>query len=88
MGIKENLGAIQDRIENARSLSGGQNVTLIAVSKTYSAETVLEAYSCGIRCFGGNRVQEAVPKIDSCPADIRWRLIGTSSIQQDQQDSR
>lgn len=76
MGIKENLDGVLEKMERAMEHSGGQEVRLIAVSKTYSAEIVTEAYGCGIRDFGENRVQELLPKMDACPKDINWRLIG------------
>jgi len=53
-----------------------QEVTLVAVSKTYPAEVVREAYDAGQRVFGENRVQELVPKHEALPKDIQWHLIG------------
>ena len=52
------------------------NARLVAVSKTYSAERILEAYDLGQRDFGENRVQELVDKAQSLPSDIRWHFIG------------
>jgi len=49
---------------------------LIAVSKTYPAEAILEAYQAGQRMFGENKVQELVPKYEALPKDIEWHLIG------------
>jgi len=49
---------------------------LIAVSKTYPNEAVLEAYQSGQRIFGENKVQELVPKYEVLPKDIQWHLIG------------
>ena len=53
------------------------DVTVIAVSKTFSADHVREAWAAGQRDFGENKVQEALQKIDQT-ADIpaRWHLIG------------
>ena len=53
------------------------DVTVIAVSKTFSAAHVREAWAAGQRDFGENKVQEALQKIDQT-ADIpaRWHLIG------------
>lgn len=53
-----------------------QEVTLVAVSKTYAAEVVREAYNARQRIFGENRVQELVPKHEALPKDIEWHLIG------------
>ena len=54
----------------------GYNCRLIAVSKTYPSETILEAYNQGIRIFGENKVQELLPKSEALPKDIEWHLIG------------
>lgn len=55
------------------------SVVLLAVSKTYPAETVAEAIGAGQRVFGENRVQEAEDKWPSLQErfpDIRLHLIG------------
>lgn len=49
---------------------------LIAVSKTQSVEKIKEAYLCGQRLFGENKVQELVEKHEQLPGDIEWHLIG------------
>jgi len=54
----------------------GDRVTLVAVSKTHPVEAVLEAYQCGQRIFGENRVQEILAKQPLLPADIQWHMIG------------
>lgn len=52
---------------------------MLAVSKTFPAVTVREAFEAGQRCFGENYVQEALDKIAEL-ADLRsqitWHLIG------------
>jgi hypothetical protein len=53
-----------------------QNVTLVAVSKTHSVESILEAYNAGIRDFAENKVQELISKQPLLPQDIRWHMIG------------
>ena len=52
------------------------SVSVVAVSKTRSAEEVLLAYNAGQRVFGENRVQELLSKKKLLPSDIRWHLIG------------
>jgi pyridoxal phosphate enzyme (YggS family) len=56
-----------------------QSVTLLAVSKTFDAGAVRDAYNAGLRRFGENYVQEALDKIAAL-ADLRagleWHLIG------------
>lgn len=53
-----------------------KNVTLVAVSKTKSAEDILELYHLGQRDFGENYVQELTGKYEQLPKDIRWHFIG------------
>ncbi len=79
--IANNLQLVRDRIQQACSQVGRapESVTLLAVSKTFPAVTVREAFDAGQRCFGENYVQEAVDKIAAL-ADLRsqitWHLIG------------
>lgn len=54
-----------------------EEITLLSVSKTFSASDILSAYEAGCRDFGENRVQEALDKIAASPNEIRWHLIGT-----------
>jgi pyridoxal phosphate enzyme (YggS family) len=76
--IRENILRIQDRITKARQNSANPTeVTLIAVSKTHSAQSIREAYEAGLRHFGENRVQEwegKRPQLEDLPAT--WHLIG------------
>jgi pyridoxal phosphate enzyme (YggS family) len=57
-----------------------EDVRLIAVSKTFPVEAVLEAMDAGQRDFGENRVEEALPKkmavAQMRDSDVRWHLIG------------
>ncbi|MBI2734297.1 MAG: YggS family pyridoxal phosphate-dependent enzyme [Aquabacterium sp.] len=79
--IANNLQLVTARINQACSRVGRQpdSVTLLAVSKTFPAETVREAFHAGQRKFGENYVQEAVDKIAAL-ADLRdqieWHMIG------------
>ncbi len=78
MSLRERIQEIQKRISDAAIRSSRQpgEITLLAVTKTFPVETIQEAYDLGLRDFGENRVQEALPKISELPADIRWHLIG------------
>ncbi len=49
---------------------------LVAVSKFHPVEKIRDAYDCGQRLFGENRVQELTAKIPLLPDDIRWHFIG------------
>lgn len=79
--IAENLKTIRQSL--ALGLSEAKrdtgSVTLIAVSKTFSAEEILPALHEGQRIFGENRVQEAQskwPLLREKFADIELHLIG------------
>lgn len=78
MGLRERILGIQKRIADAaaRSRRRPDEISLLAVSKTVPVETIREAFEAGLRDFGENRVQEALPKIAELPADIHWHLIG------------
>ena len=75
------LKTVLNRIAQACAAAGRpmDSVTLLAVSKTFAAAAVREAYAAGQRQFGENYVQEALDKIAAL-ADLRpqieWHLIG------------
>jgi PLP dependent protein len=79
LSISENLAEVRGRIAEAARRAGrnASDVTLVAVSKTFGADRVREAWAAGQREFGENKVQEALQKIAET-ADIapRWHLIG------------
>lgn len=76
--IRENIEEVKEKIRLAcvKSERDMNDVTLIAVSKTKSLPMLQEAYECGIRDFGENKVQELMEKIPAMPDDIRWHMIG------------
>jgi hypothetical protein len=50
---------------------------LIAVTKKVSPENIREAAECGIRDAGENRLQEALPKIETlADLGLTWHFIG------------
>jgi pyridoxal phosphate enzyme (YggS family) len=77
--IRENLEEILQQMETAakksnRSLS---SISLMAVSKLHPYEEILEAYQCGQRLFGENKVQEVQGKFPAIhPQDMDLHLIG------------
>jgi pyridoxal phosphate enzyme (YggS family) len=79
--IASNIQQVHRRIAEACAAAQRpvQSVTLLTVSKTFSAEAVREAFVAGARNFGENYVQEGVDKIAAL-ADLRdqiaWHLIG------------
>ncbi len=79
--IAAQLAAVHARIAAAAKDSGRApaSVTLVAVSKTQSAERVTEALAAGQRVFGENRVQEAVakwPALKEAWPQVELHLIG------------
>ncbi len=76
--IAANLADVHARIGAACEKSGRdiEDVTLIAVSKTFSADHVNQACSAGQRQFGENKQQEAEWKIPLCPSSLQWHFIG------------
>lgn len=76
--IKDNLNLVQQNIEKACGNAGRrpEEVTLIAVSKTKPVSMLMEAYECGCREFGENKVQELINKYEALPGDVKWHMIG------------
>ncbi|OQW98539.1 MAG: YggS family pyridoxal phosphate enzyme [Elusimicrobia bacterium A5] len=61
--ICDNIKIILERIEKAKNKVGlKKDIKLVAVTKTVSADRIIEAIGCGITIIGENRVQEAERK--------------------------
>jgi len=75
MSIAENIAQIRERIGSAAHRAGRdpETVTLMAVSKTFPAEAIRDAYDAG-----ENRVQEFAGKAENLRGltDARWHMIG------------
>ncbi len=83
MTISAHLAQVRDGIAQAARAAGRDpsSVTLLAVSKTFGPEAVIEAADAGQREFGENYVQEALEKIAAVKArrrdrDLIWHFIG------------
>lgn len=77
--ILSNLQAVRNNIAQAVQAVGRDpaGVMLLAVSKTFPAEAVREAYAAGQRAFGENYVQEALDKIAALrDLPLEWHFIG------------
>ncbi|MDH4391208.1 MAG: YggS family pyridoxal phosphate-dependent enzyme [Aquabacterium sp.] len=79
--VIDNLSTVLNRISDACAQAGRpvDSVTLLAVSKTFPAGAVRDAFDAGCRQFGENYVQEALDKIADLAdlrAQITWHLIG------------
>jgi PLP dependent protein len=79
--LKENLERMEEAIEAACRAAGRTraDVQLMAVAKTFPAETIAEAIALGLTLFGENRVQEFATKsaeLGPIRTSIRCHLIG------------
>lgn len=75
--IAERYREIEDR-KNAAAVRSGrapEDVVLMAVTKTHSADEINQAVSAGATDIGENRVQEMLEKYDKV-SPVRWHLIG------------
>ena len=77
--IASNLERVRERIARAAKHAGrtADQVTLVAVSKTFPVDVIRAAYDAGVRHFGENRVQEWESKQPALAnLDATWHLIG------------
>src|SRR6266404_810601 len=76
--LKERLAAVEQRIAAAcvRAGRARAEVTLVAVTKTVSAEIAGLLPALGVLDLGENRPQELWHKAALLPATVRWHLIG------------
>ena len=80
MSIAENIARVQERLHAAahRAQRDPNSIALMAVSKTFPAESIHEAHAAGLRIFGENRVQEFATKFAEVQSlsQIRFHMIG------------
>jgi pyridoxal phosphate enzyme (YggS family) len=85
VSIRARLAEVRGRVAAAARSAGRDpaDIRLVAVSKTFPPEAVLEAAEAGQTDFGENRVQEALQKQQalqkiarSADLPIRWHLLG------------
>jgi len=77
--IQARLKSVRQRIESAcrQAHRAPGSVLLLAISKTFSAASIRDAYSAGQRSFGENYVQEGVEKITKlADLDLDWHFTG------------
>ena len=79
--IARRRAAILETVAAAAARAGRrpEDVALMAVTKTHSADVVRLAARAGIARFGENRVQEGAPKVQALQGElphVEWRLIG------------
>jgi pyridoxal phosphate enzyme (YggS family) len=77
--IAANLAQVHERMSRAAERAGrrADEITLVAVSKTFSVEAIHAAYGLGVRHFGENRVQEFEAKQPKLAGlECVWHFIG------------
>jgi PLP dependent protein len=83
--IGVNLKAVSEKLNQAaeKAKRSPDEITLVAVTKTWPVKTLLAAYAAGIRHFGENRAEElaqkrpAVEALLGTDSGIVWHFIGT-----------
>ena len=74
------MGNIKENLKQIRQQLAHSQVKIIAVTKYYGVDRLIEAYNVGLRDFGENKVVDAINKIESLPQSIRneskFHLIG------------
>jgi len=76
--ISGNLEKVKEQIKLAAASANrlSDDITLVAVTKTFPVSDIEILYSLGIRDFGENRDQEASAKVGLLPKDVRWHFQG------------
>jgi pyridoxal phosphate enzyme (YggS family) len=78
--LAASLAEVRERISAACAAAGRpDDVTLVAVTKTYPASDVVLLAGLGVTDVGENRDQEAAPKAAEAAAEgvaLRWHFIG------------
>jgi pyridoxal phosphate enzyme (YggS family) len=81
--IAQNLKQVQNRIAEAALRAGHDPaaITLVAVTKTFPVEVILEGYAAGLRHFGESRPEEGAAKVPQVNASVdgprpTWHMIG------------
>ena len=78
MTIANNIINVKQHIQHVCQKVGRDpnEITLVAVSKTFSAEIIKTAVENGIEHVGENRVQEAEGKFEQLGKIATWHLVG------------
>ena len=77
MEILENYNDIKEKINRAKAKAGrnDEEILLVGVSKTQPTEKLIEAFNCGLKVFGENKVQELIQKYPLVEG-AKWHFIG------------
>ena len=78
MSISARYAQVTDRMRRAAERAGraASDVTLVAVSKTFGVDSIIEANKAGITDFGENRAQELRSKAEVIGDRVRWHFVG------------
>lgn len=76
--IRKNIIQVQNRIRAACERSGRKfdEIKIVAVSKTVSADVALQAFGAGVTDIGENRAQDMLAKHRLIGGRVRWHFIG------------
>ncbi|HJP29853.1 MAG TPA: YggS family pyridoxal phosphate-dependent enzyme [Candidatus Latescibacteria bacterium] len=76
--IARNWKALNERVADAAERAGrsASEITIVAVTKTRTADEVSAALAAGVTDVGENRVQEAASKREQVTGVARWHMVG------------
>ena len=76
--IAQNLETIRAKIAAAAEKAGrkSEEIKLVAVSKNFPADAIIEAFHAGQTIFGENYIQEVQAKRDLVPTEVKFHFIG------------
>ena len=78
MDLKQNIETLRERVKSACEQAGRKTdeITIVAASKTRSAQEINQALSLGIPVYGENRVQELIEKYPNITSAGQAFFIG------------
>lgn len=77
--IAENYRSLKKNVSDVCTKAGRnpEDITIVAVTKTFPPEYITEIHKCGLNNAGENKVQEMLQKKNELPGlNINWHLIG------------
>jgi pyridoxal phosphate enzyme (YggS family) len=76
--ISENIKRIKEKITNAalKAERSPEDIKLVAVSKRFPADKIIDAIAAGQKIFGENYIQEVQEKRDLVPPQTNFHFIG------------
>ena len=81
--VKQRVRSVRERIAQACERAGrsGENLTIVAISKTFPMQAIESGKSAGLNHFGENRARQLRDKARTCPGsfktgDVKWHMVG------------